>query len=285
MTSEKPVLFVVGTPIGNLEDISLRAIRILKEVDLIACEDTRKTRVLLKRHGIASARLVSYHKFNEAKRTEELIELLRRGKSVALVCNAGTPCISDPGARLVRGAVEGGIRVEVIPGASAITAALSVSCLPKDEFLFCGFVPSRVAARKKKFLSMKEEPRTMVFFETANRLLKSLADMFAAFGERKIEIARELTKIHEEVIRTCLSGAAGALASPTGGVKGEIVLIVEGARKKSAPLPDDVGKRVRVLAEQLGISTSEAVRLLASVTGVKRQKLYREIAEEKEPEA
>ena len=156
MSSGRPILFVVGTPIGNLEDISLRAIRILKEADLIACEDTRKTRLLLNRHGIPSARLISYHKFNEAKRTEELLRLFGQGKSVALVCNAGTPGISDPGARLVQAAVEKGIRVEVVPGPSAITAALSVSCLARDEFLFCGFIPSRSATRRKKFVSMSD---------------------------------------------------------------------------------------------------------------------------------
>lgn len=283
MTSQKPVLFVVGTPIGNLEDISLRAIRILKEVDLVACEDTRKTRVLLKRHGVPSARLVSYHKFNEAKRTEELIEFFRRGKSVALVCNAGTPGISDPGGRLVRAAVKNGVRVEVIPGPSAITAALSISSLPKNEFVFCGFIPSRATARRKKFVAMRDEPRTMVFFETANRLSKSLADMFAAFGERRIEIARELTKIHEEVIRTSLSEAAAILQEKA--VKGEIVLIVEGAKKKSASLPGDLRKHVQALTEQLGISRSEAIKLVASAAGVKKQFLYREVARGKKPKA
>jgi len=250
MTGEA-VLFVVATPIGNLEDTSLRAIRILKGVDFIACEDTRKTRFLLTRHGITPSHLVSYHKFNEAKRTVELLEALRLGKSVALVSNAGTPGISDPGARLVQAAVENEVRVEVIPGPSAITAALSVSCLPKEEFVFCGFIPRRETARRKKFAGMKDEERTMVFFETANRLAKSLADMEAAFGDRKVEIARELTKIHEEVIRTSLSEAMARLQEKR--VKGEIVLIVEGAREA-----------------------------IASATGVEKRNLYRELAREKE---
>ena len=205
MNPETGILFVVGTPIGNLEDVSLRAIRVLGEADVIACEDTRKTRILLVRHGVKGPRLVSYHKFNEAKRSPELLERLREGESVALVTNAGTPAISDPGERLIRAAVEAGIRVEVIPGPSAITAALSLSCLPKEEFLFCGFIPSREVARNKRFEELKDERRTLVFFETASRLTKSLADMFEIFGERKSEIARELTKIHEEVIRTSLS--------------------------------------------------------------------------------
>ncbi len=283
MTSGKPSLFVIGTPIGNLEDISLRAMRVLDEADVVACEDTRKSGVLLKRHGIQSRRLVSYHKFNEAKRTAELLKLLRGGKSVALVCNAGTPGISDPGARLVRAAVENGIRVEVIPGPSAVTAALSISCLPKEEFLFCGFIPSRATARRKKLFSMKDEPRTMVFFETANRLTKSLADMLAAFGERRIELARELTKIHEEVIRTSLSEVAATLREKP--VKGEIVLIVEGAKETTASSSTDFKEQVRILTEQLGISRSEAIKLVASAKGIKKQLVYREVAGHKKPKA
>ncbi len=272
------MLFVVGTPIGNLEDVSLRAIRVLGEADVIACEDTRKTRILLDRHGVKGPRLVSYHKFNEAKRVPELLERMRRGESVALVTNAGTPALSDPGERLVRAAVEAGIRVEVIPGPSAITAALSLSCLPKDEFLFCGFIPSRAAGRRKTFEKLNDERRTLVFFETAIRLRKCLVEMFEVFGERKIEIARELTKIHEEVIRTSLSEAASVLPQP---IKGEIVLIVEGAKKKSASLPTDPEKSVRVLVEQLGISRSEAIKLLASATGTKKQDIYRKVARDK----
>ena len=283
MTSGKTSLFVIGTPIGNLEDISLRAMRVLEEADVVACEDTRKSGVLLKRHGIQSRRLVSYHKFNEAKRTAELLKLLRGGKSVALVCNAGTPGISDPGARLVRAAVENGIRVEVIPGPSAVTAALSVSCLPKEEFLFCGFIPSGATARRKKLFSMKDEPRTIVFFETANRLTKSLADMFEAFGERRIELARELTKIHEEVIRTSLSEAAATLREKP--VKGEIVLIIEGAKGTTAFSSTDFKEQVRVLTEQLGISRSEAIKLVASAKGIKKQLVYREVAGHKKPKA
>ena len=282
MSFEEAVLFVVGTPIGNLEDISLRAVRILGEADVIACEDTRKTRVLLKRHGIPSTRLVSYHKFNEAKRTEELLDSFREGRSVALVCNAGTPGISDPGARLVRAAVENGVRVEVVPGPSAITAALSLSCLPREEFVFCGFIPSQTTARRKKFFRMKDEPRTMVFFETANRLAKSLADMLAVLGERKVEIARELTKVYEEVIRTSLSEAAVVLQEKP--LKGEITLVVEGAKHAPPSSPEDLKKMVQALREQLGISRSEAVKLVASTAGIKKQELYREVVREEKPE-
>ncbi len=278
MTPTKPILFVIGTPIGNLEDISLRALRIFKEADIIACEDTRKTRLLLERHGISPPRLISYHKFNEAKRTVEFLALFQEGKSIALVCNAGTPGISDPGARLVQAAVENSVRVEVIPGPSAITAALSISCLPRDEFVFCGFLPSRSGTRKKKLMSMQNETRTMVFFETANRLAKSLAEMLTIFGERRIEIARELTKIHEEVIRTSLSQAEGLLSEKP--LKGEIVLIVKGAKEVAASTPTDLKEHVRSLMEQSGLSLSETVKLVASAKGIKKQDIYRELSEE-----
>jgi 16S rRNA (cytidine1402-2'-O)-methyltransferase len=283
MTSPGPVLYVVGTPIGNLEDISLRAVRILREVDFIACEDTRKTQVLLKRHGISSARLLSYHKFNEAKRTAELLRKLRGGKCVALVCNAGTPGISDPGARLVQAAIENGVRIEVIPGPSAITAALSISCLPREEFVFCGFIPPRSNTRRGRFARLKHEARTMLFFETANRLAESIADMLAVLGDRKLEIARELTKMHEEVIRTSLSGAAADLRGKT--IKGEIVLIVEGAKETAPSSAVEVKQEVQSLVEQLGITKSEAVKLVASTRRLRKQDIYRELAREEHAEA
>jgi 16S rRNA (cytidine1402-2'-O)-methyltransferase len=280
MTSAAPILFVVGTPIGNLEDLSLRAVRILRETDIIACEDTRKTLILLRKHAISSKRLISCHKYNEAKRVDEFLRFLREGNSVALVSNAGMPGISDPGDRLLRAAVEAGIRVEVIPGPSSLTAALSVSLLPRDEFLFCGFIPSRPVARKKKFFTLRNEPRTMVFFETANRLDNSLADMSAVFGDRKVEIARELTKIHEEVIRTSLSQSPAVLRDKT--IKGEIVLIVEGATATEELSPVGLGDEVRQLMEELRISKSEAVTLVASARGVRKQQIYRELTGRRE---
>jgi len=277
MSSPAPVLYVVATPIGNLEDITLRAIRVLSEADVVACEDTRKTRVLLERHGIPPTRLVSFHKFNEAKRTAELIQRLRDGASVALVCNAGTPGISDPGARLVQAAVRDGIRVEVVPGPSATTAALSVSCLPHEEFVFCGFLPPRSTTRRKKFFTIKNEPRTLVFFETANRLGDSLADMLEVLGDRRIEIARELTKVHEEVIRTSLSSVASDLRDKT--IKGEIVLIVEGAKEPAPASAEGLEKEVRSAMKQFGISRSEAAKLIASARGIRKQDVYRALAQ------
>jgi 16S rRNA (cytidine1402-2'-O)-methyltransferase len=269
VSSPAPVLYVVATPIGNLEDITLRAIRVLSEADVVACEDTRKTRVLLERHGIPPTRLVSFHKFNEAKRT-------------ALVCNAGTPGISDPGARLVQAAVENGIRVEVVPGPSAITAALSLSCLTHEEFVFCGFLPPRSTTRRKVFFKSKNEPRTLVFFETANRLCDSLADMLEVLGDRRIEIARELTKVHEEVIRTSLSSAASDLRDKT--IKGEIVLIIEGAKEPPSAPASDLNEEVHSAIKQLGISRSEAAKLIASARGIRKQDVYRALARKDKPE-
>jgi 16S rRNA (cytidine1402-2'-O)-methyltransferase len=282
VSSPPHVLYVVATPIGNLEDITLRAIRVLSEADIVASEDTRKTRILLDRHGIPPTRLVSFHKFNEAKRTAELIQRLREGTSVALVCNAGTPGISDPGPRLVQAAVENGIRVEVVPGPSSITAAVSVSCIPHEEFVFCGFLPPRSSARRKKFFSIKNEPRTLLFFETANRLGDSLKDMFEVLGDRRIEIARELTKVHEEVIRTSLASAASDLEDKT--IKGEIVLIVEGAKEAVSATASDLGEEVRSVMKQLGISRSEAAKLVASARGIRKQDVYRALARSDESE-
>lgn len=282
MSSSFSVLYVVATPIGNLEDITLRAIRVLSGADIVACEDTRKTRFLLEKHGITPTRLVSFHKFNEAKRTAELIQRLRDGASVALVCNAGTPGISDPGARLVQAAVENGIRVEVVPGPSAITAALSTSCLPHEQFVFCGFLPPRSSTRRNKFLILKNQPRTLLFFETANRLDASLKDMFDVLGDRRIEIARELTKVHEEVIRTSLSSAASELKDKT--IKGEIVLIVEGAKDTVSAPASDIGEEVRSVMKQLGISRSEAAKLVASARGIRKQDVYRALARKGKPE-
>lgn len=282
MSCPSSVLYVVATPIGNLEDMTLRAIRILSEVDIIACEDTRKTRILLGRHGIAQPRLLSFHKFNEAKRTAELIQRLREGTSVALVCNAGTPGISDPGARLVQAAVANDIRVEVLPGPSAITAALSVSCLPHDEFAFCGFLPPRSSTRRKMLFAIKNEPRTLLFFETAHRLCSSLKDMFEVLGDRKVEIARELTKVHEEVIRTSLSRAGNDLSGRT--IKGEIVLIAEGAKECVSESESDLGEEVRSVMKQLGISRSEAAKLVASARGIRKQDVYRALARKRESE-
>ncbi len=218
-------LSIVGTPIGNLDDITLRALRVLREADLIAAEDTRHTAVLLARHDIRKP-LVSYHEFNEAKRTPELLDKLRRGQRIALVSDAGMPTISDPGYRLIRAATEAGIPVEVIPGPSAITAALAVSGLPTGRFLFYGFLPHKSVQRRRVLSSFRLQPSALVFFESPYRLLKTLADIHDILGNRRVVVARELTKKFEEILRGDVASVRKSLENRA--VKGEITLIVEG---------------------------------------------------------
>ena len=197
-------LYVVATPIGNLADITLRALRVLGEVDVIAAEDTRTTRKLLAHHGIRTP-LVSYHDHNEAVRTPELLARMEQGERVALVSEAGTPSISDPGYRLVSESIRADIAVEPVPGASALLAAVVVSGLPADAFVFEGFLPRRRAERRRRLSSLAAEPRTLVFFEAPHRLDHSLTDLLEVLGDRQVALCRELTKLYEEVIRGSLS--------------------------------------------------------------------------------
>jgi len=223
-------LFVVGTPIGNLEDITLRAIRILKEVDLIAAEDTRRTSILLNRYQIQKP-LISLHEFNERKRVTELQSILAKGNDVALVSDAGMPTISDPGRRLIHSIVNEGIQVEVIPGPSAITAALSISGFSTDRFFFIGFLPHKSGQRKNLLEQYSTFPYPLVFFESPYRLCKSLTDMSEKLGNRSIVIARELTKKFEELIRGKIEDALEELKDRK--IKGEITIVVEGFEKIS----------------------------------------------------
>jgi 16S rRNA (cytidine1402-2'-O)-methyltransferase len=243
-------LLIVGTPIGNLDDITLRALRVLREADLIAAEDTRHTAILLARHGIplrsppsegpgvgsalrsTHSRLVSYHEFNEAKRTAELLEKLRHGQRIALVSDAGMPTVSDPGYRLIRAATEAGIPVEVIPGPSAITATLAVAGLPVTPFYFHGFLPHKGAQRRRVLSTLNSQPSTLVFFESPYRLVKTLADIHDILGNRRVVIARELTKKFEEVLRGDAASLLKSLENRT--VKGEITLIVEGCSHENS---------------------------------------------------
>jgi 16S rRNA (cytidine1402-2'-O)-methyltransferase len=269
-------LYVVATPIGNLADITLRALRILGEVDVVAAEDTRTTRKLLTHHGISTP-LVSYHEHNENVRTPELLERMRNGDSVAVVSEAGTPAISDPGFRLVREAIAADIAVEPIPGASAVLAAVVVSGLPSDAFVFEGFLPRRSGERRRRLDDLKEEPRTLVFFEAPHRLDRSLADMAEVLGDRDVALCRELTKLHEEVRRGSLADLAAAIQrSP---VKGEIVIVVSGA-------PDEAGDIDAAIREVLernanGESLREATRSVAEARGVPRRALYDRVLSEK----
>jgi 16S rRNA (cytidine1402-2'-O)-methyltransferase len=220
-----PTLFVVATPIGNLEDITFRAVRILSEVDLIAAEDTRHTRILLSKYNINTP-LTSYHKFNIKAKTPYIINTLKEGKSIALVSDSGMPGISDPGYELIRESVNQGIRVEPIPGASAAISALAVSGLPTDRFVFEGFLPKKPGKKKKLLKSLQDESRTIIIYESPYRLLKTLESIRETMGERQIAVCRELTKKFEEIIR----GKAGDVLEKLkdSRIRGEIVLIVSG---------------------------------------------------------
>jgi 16S rRNA (cytidine1402-2'-O)-methyltransferase len=220
-------LFLVSTPIGNLEDITLKALRVLKEVALIAAEDTRKTGILLKNYSISN-QLTSYHDYNKEKKAPWLLRELEAGKSVALVSDAGTPGISDPAYLLVKYAVEEGIRVESVPGPSAFVSALIISGLPTDKFVFEGFLPAKPGKRKKRISELSGEERTLILYESPHRFLRTLEDLVSIWGDRKACIARELTKKFEEVRRGKLSEIKGYFESTK--IKGEFVIVVEGKR-------------------------------------------------------
>lgn len=222
-------LYIVPTPIGNLEDITIRSLRILKEVDLILAEDTRKSSVLLNRHGIQN-KLKSHHKFNEHKSVEEIAEQISGGLNVALISDAGTPSISDPGYLLVRKCIDNNIWVECLPGATAFVPALVNSGLPSDRFCFEGFLPQK-KGRQKKLKSLADESRTMIFYESPHRLVKALKEFSEVFGpDRLISVSRELTKIHEENIRGTVAEVLLRFERKTGAIKGEIVIVINGLK-------------------------------------------------------
>ncbi len=225
-----PGLYIVATPIGNLEDITLRALSVLKEASVVACEDTRHTGVLLHHYGIKN-RVLSFYEYNKRQRTPEIIERLKKGEAVALVSDAGTPGISDPGYYLIREAIKEGLPVIPIPGPSAILAGLVVSGLPSDHFIFEGFLPKREGRKTKKLKELVAEQRTMVFYDSPYRVMKSLQSMLELFGDRRIALARELTKKFEEVLRGRISEIIERLKDQR--LKGEVVLIVEGYEGES----------------------------------------------------
>jgi 16S rRNA (cytidine1402-2'-O)-methyltransferase len=220
-------LYIVATPIGNLDDITVRALKVLQEVDLIACEDTRHTAILLKKHGL-SKKLISYHEFNERKRAPKLVSMLTRGKDIALITNAGTPLISDPGYLLVKESLRHGITIHAVPGPSAIIAALTVSGLPVNRFIFEGFLPKKAGRRKRILLSLKHEPRTIVFFESPRRIKKLLSELLEIVGDRRIVLCRELTKYHEEIHHGTISDLLATLNV----TKGEFTVILAGSDAK-----------------------------------------------------
>ena len=221
------LLYVLSTPIGHLEDITLRALRILREVSVVAAEDTRHTQKLFRHFGIHTP-LTSYHDHNKEEKTEILIQRLKEGHSVALVTDAGTPGISDPGYYLINRCIQAGIPISPIPGPSAFLAALAVSGLPTDAFLFEGFLPKKKAGRIKHFEMLKEEPRTLIWYESPHRLVKCLGDLFSVFGDRRVVIAREMTKVFEEIIRGRLSQVIKTIENRS--IRGEVTLVVEGSR-------------------------------------------------------
>ncbi|MDD5593471.1 MAG: 16S rRNA (cytidine(1402)-2'-O)-methyltransferase [Candidatus Margulisbacteria bacterium] len=218
-------LFVVATPIGNLEDITFRAVRILHEVDLIASEDTRHTKILLARYSINTP-LTSYHKFNVRTKTDQLINEIQLGKNLALVSDAGTPGISDPGEVLIREAASRGIKVEAIPGASAVIAALSVAGLPTDRFVFEGFLPKKPGKKRKALEKLKTEERTVIIYESPFRIVKTLQDVLAVMGDRPVAVCREMTKRFEEIIRGRVGEVIEKLKDQK--IRGEIVLVISG---------------------------------------------------------
>jgi len=237
------VLYVVSTPIGNLEDITFRALDVLRKVDLIACEDTRKSRILLERWEI-STKLMSLHRFSESRKTQVILERLERGENVAIISDAGTPAISDPGSRLVRAALEAGFTVTPIPGASSIAAALSVSGMECSSFVYLGFAPRTDGQRRAFFDKIKQEERTSLFFETAKRVQATLQVAEEILGDRRLALSRELTKLHEEIIPgTAASILAEFETRPS--VKGEIVVVVEGGPGSDTQI--DVREAVRLL--------------------------------------
>jgi 16S rRNA (cytidine1402-2'-O)-methyltransferase len=264
-------LYLVATPIGNLEDITLRALRVLREVDLIACEDTRHTRKLLEHYGIQKPTL-SYHEHNEAARSAELLDKLRQGASVALVSDAGTPLVSDPGFRLVSKAIEGGIAIEPVPGASAILAALTASGLPTDAFLFGGFLPARPGPRRKQLARLKDEPATLVFYEAPHRILEALEDIDAVLGARPVVLARELTKLYQEFLRGTAASLGEALrARPP--LKGEITLLVG---RSAPPAGDQTSVEEAVEAAiRAGMDRMEAIKAVARQRGLSKREVYR----------
>jgi 16S rRNA (cytidine1402-2'-O)-methyltransferase len=264
-------LYVVATPIGNAADITLRALDVLARADLVACEDTRQTAKLLSLHGL-KAPLAAYHEHNAARMRPVLLARLAAGEAIALVSDAGTPLVSDPGYKLVREAVEAGHRVTTLPGPSAPLAALILSGLPSDRFLFAGFLPPKSAGRRTALAELAPVPATLILFESAGRLADSLADMAAVLGPRPAAVARELTKLYEEVRRGTLGDLAAHYAE-SGPPKGEIVVVV-GPPEPGRPAAEDADLDAALDAAMAQMSLRDAVDAVAAATGRKRREVY-----------
>jgi 16S rRNA (cytidine1402-2'-O)-methyltransferase len=277
-SSLAPGLYIVATPIGNLEDITLRALRVLREVDLIACEDTRHTQNLLNHFDIKT-RTQSYHQHNEAARAAELVEQIERGKRIALVSDAGTPGISDPGERVIRAAIERGLSVISVPGASALVSALVASGLSTETCRFAGFLPARSGERRTQLEELANATETIAFYEAPHRILEMLSDLERAFGaNRRIVIARELTKAHEEFLRGSIAEVREQLQSRPA-VKGEMTVIVAGAQTGTAETARpaaDLSGRIRELMNSGAADEKAALKQAAREFGMSKSEAYRE---------
>lgn len=274
-------LYLVATPIGNLADITHRALQVLSDVDLIACEDTRHTHKLLNHYGI-STKTISYHEHNEQQRAAELIERLKQGSNVAVVSDAGTPSISDPGYRLVRAAIENEISVVPVPGPSALIAALIAAGLPTDEFFFAGFLPSRTSARRARLNELQAVPGTLIFYEAPHRLAATLKDAYEILGEREAVVARELTKLHEEIRRGRLSQLTADYTDQKQDIRGEIVVLID-RNVIGGAVAEVVSIAVLVdQFEQHGLDHRAALKKAARELGLSRAEAYRRLISERQ---
>lgn len=264
-------LYVVATPIGNLEDITLRALRVLKEVDVIAAEDTRHTQILLSHYGIRTP-LTSYHEHNEKTKARQLMSRLERGEQIALVSDAGTPAISDPGYRLAVEAIRGGIPVIPIPGASALTAVLSAGGLPTDRFVFEGFLPAKKQERRARLRALSSETRTLVIYEAPHRLTETLSDLVEILGDRETVLAREVSKVHEEFLRGRLTEVAKQIAGRE--IKGELTLLIGGSRGQSEVSQEQIEEEIRKLKDD-GLRVKEIAEILGEKYGYPKKEIYR----------
>jgi 16S rRNA (cytidine1402-2'-O)-methyltransferase len=269
------LLYLVATPIGNLEDITFRAVRALKEADLIACEDTRQTRKLLDHYGIHKP-AISYHEHNETERAAELAERLCAGAVVALVSDAGMPLVSDPGYRLVRAAIDAGVPVQTVPGPSAALTALAASGLPADAFHFAGFLPRKTGQRAKALEALAYEQATLIFYEAPHRILDTLQAVEETLGPRRVVVAREMTKVHEEFLRGTAAEVRAQLAERPS-IKGEITLLVG---KAASPPQDDAPLDEAVEAlERGGVSRMDAIKSVARQRGLSKREVYAQLLE------
>jgi len=272
VSNQPGVLYIVATPIGNLDDLSPRALLTLNEVSLIAAEDTRHSTKLLQHFGILTP-MLAFHEHNEREKTPELIAALEKGKSLALISDAGTPLVSDPGYRLVRAAHAAGIRVVPLPGACAAIAALSASGLPCDRFAFEGFPPVKSTARRRWLEALAHEPRTLIFYESPHRILESLQDMAHSFGDARAAVyARELSKQFETVRHATLGELVAWAGADPNQQRGEIVVLVHGAVAAATETGEDAARILRILIKELPVS--QAAALAAEITGLKKNQLY-----------